>query len=413
MYDSKVKQCAHILPIVVLAQFACTSVWFAGNSVVDALALKTGFGTELVGYILSSVQFGFISGTLTFALLMVVDRFSPSWVFLVCSFLAALCNLVLLDDSLSKISLLAARFGTGFFLAGIYPVGMKIAADYYEKGLGKALGFLVGALVFGKAFPYLIKSFDFGKDLDTVVQITSALCAAGGLLLLLLVPDGPFRKRSKRLQLRAGPALFHIGEFRKAAFGYFGHMWELYAFWGFIPFALESFNALGGHQVRVSFWSSVIIALGGISCILGGYISLRHGSKKVAMVSLLMSGSLCLTSPALFQLSPIFFLLAFCLWGMAVTSDSPQFSSLVAAAVPSELKGTAPPPPPPPPPDPGQLYRFCHQHPEYRIAFGTFRPDIPALFVLGAGDRSPVRIIGTFAPVDLINFNILPAWFNP
>ncbi|MGB7392756.1 MAG: MFS transporter [Pricia sp.] len=331
----------YILPVIILAQFACTSVWFAGNSVVDELTLRTGFGTELIGYILSSVQFGFITGTLTFALLMVADRFSPSRVFLICSFLAALCNLVLLDASLSKTSLLLARFGTGFFLAGIYPVGMKIAADYYEKGLGKALGFLVGALVFGKAFPYLIKSFDFGRDLDMVVKITSTLCTAGGLLLWSLVPDGPFIKPSKRLKLRAGPALFRIDGFRKAAFGYFGHMWELDAFWAFIPFALQSFNALEENEVRVSLWSSVIIALGGLSCILGGYLSERHGSKKVAMVALLLSGLVCLISPLLFQLTPLFFLTAFCLWGMAVTADSPQFSSLVAAAVPPELKGTA------------------------------------------------------------------------
>jgi MFS family permease len=145
----------HILPVIILSQFACTTLWFAGNAVVDDLAVKTGFGNELVGFILSFVQFGFIIGTLTFALLMIADRFPPSRVFLVCAVLAALCNIALLSHSSSKVLLLAARFGTGFFRAGIYPVGMKIAADYYEHGLGKALGYLVGALVFGKSFPYL------------------------------------------------------------------------------------------------------------------------------------------------------------------------------------------------------------------------------------------------------------------
>ncbi len=331
----------YILPIIILAQFTCTAVWFAGNAVVDELALRTGFGTELTGYILSAVQLGFILGALTFALLMVADRFSPSRVFLTCAILAALCNLILLSESISKTLLLTARFGTGFFLAGIYPVGMKIAADYYEKGLGKALGYLVGALVFGKALPYAIKSLEFVNNFETVIKITSAMAVSGGVLLWALVPDGPFRKPSKRLRLLAGPDLFKIVGFRKAAFGYFGHMWELYAFWGFVPFALHTFNSLGKHNLNVSLWVALIIAFGGVSCIWGGHLSLRYGSKRVAVLSLFSSGVLCLVSPLLFQLHPFLFLCAFCLWGMVVSADSPQFSTLVASSVPSELKGTA------------------------------------------------------------------------
>ena len=272
---------------------------------------------------------------------MIADRFSPSRVFLVCALLAATCNMVLLAENISKGLLLTARFGTGFFLAGIYPVGMKIAADYYEKGLGKALGYLVGALVFGKAFPYLIKSLEIGNNFESVIKMTSAFAAVGGLLLWGLVPNGPFRKSSKKLRLLAGPKLFKIPDFRKAAFGYFGHMWELYAFWAFVPFAIQTFNSFGSHEINVPLWAAIIIALGGVSCILGGHISLRYGSKKVALFSLVLSGALCLISPLLFQFSTYAFLAAFGLWGMAVTADSPQFSSLVAAAVPSELKGTA------------------------------------------------------------------------
>ncbi len=272
---------------------------------------------------------------------MIVDRFSPSKVFLVCALLAASCNMVLLTDNISKSGLLTARFGTGFFLAGIYPVGMKIAADYYERGLGKALGYLVGALVFGKAFPYLIKSLEFGNDFESVIKTTSVLAAMGGLLLWSLIPNGPYRKPSKKLRLRAGHELFKIPSFRKAAFGYFGHMWELYAFWGFVPFAIHTFNSYGSHELFVPLWASIIIVVGGVSCILGGHLSLRHGSKNVAVVSLVISGTFCLISPVLFSFSPNIFLTAFVLWGMAVTADSPQFSSMVASVVPTELKGTA------------------------------------------------------------------------
>jgi len=263
-------------------------LWFAGNAIVDELALKTGLGTEIMGYVLSSVQLGFITGTLVFALLMIADRWSPSVVFMICALLAASCNLLLLFEEISKMTLLMARFGTGFFLAGIYPVGMKIAADYYEKGLGKALGFLVGALVFGTALPYLVGSSNLENHASTVVKTVSILAAIGGIVLWLLVPNGPFRKPSIALQLNTGPKLFKITPYRNAAFGYFGHMWELYAFWAFTPLAIKTYNSAHLETISIALWSGVIIALGGVS----------------------------------------------------LTADSPQFSTLVAAAIPNALKGT-------------------------------------------------------------------------
>ncbi len=335
-----IKPKPYILPTIIIAQFACTSPWFAGNSIINELILKTGLGPEIIGYVTSSVQFGFITGTLVFALLMVADRFSPSRVFMICAFLAALCNLYLLTDIITKWSLLLARFGTGFFLAGIYPVGMKIAADYYEKGLGKALGFLVGALVIGTALPFLINGTGWGNNPDFVITITSTLTLFGGLLLYFLIPNGPFRKSSLQLKLSAGPQLFKIPNFKKAAFGYFGHMWELYAFWAFTPFAISSYNAITVHTISVPLWTGIIIMLGGISCGLGGMLSQKFGSKMIAHVALFISGFCCLCSPLLFSTLPFLFLGVWCFWGMAVTADSPQFSNLVATSIPPELKGT-------------------------------------------------------------------------
>ena len=330
----------YILPTIIVSQFACTSLWFAGNAVIEDLALKTGLGNEIIGYVLSSVQLGFIIGTLAFALLMIADRFSPSRVFMASALLAALCNAVLLLDHIATISLLVARFGTGFFLAGIYPVGMKIASDYYEKGLGKALGYLVGALVLGTAFPHLINGLQLGANYTLVIKTTSLLAILGGFFIWILVPNGPFRKPSAKLQLNATASLFKIKKFRQAAFGYFGHMWELYAFWAFVPFAINSFNKIRNEDINTSLWSFMAIAIGFISCVMGGYVSLKLGSKKVAVTALLISGSFCLLSPFLFQLSSVFFLASLCLWGMSVIADSPQFSTLVATEAPSTLKGT-------------------------------------------------------------------------
>lgn len=331
----------HILPVIIAAQFACTSLWFAGNAIIEPLMIKTGLGQEIMGYVLSSVQSGFISGTLVFALLMVADRYSPSRIFMICALLAAMFNCMLLSDSLSIGLLIVARFATGFFLAGIYPVGMKIAADYYEKGLGKALGFLVGALVLGSAFPFLVKGLAWGQDQNAVIMSTSGLAILGGLVLWLLVPNGPYRRPSTKLVLRAGPDLFKVIGFRRVAFGYFGHMWELYAFWAFTPFAIQAYNDIHQSTLPLAMTTFAIISMGSISCILGGLLSQRYGSQKVALVSLTLSGFFCLASPFIFWLAAPLFIAAWVIWGMAVIADSPQFSSLVAGSVPLHLKGTA------------------------------------------------------------------------
>jgi MFS family permease len=145
-----------ILPVIVISQFCCTSLWFAGNAVMDALVTNFNLNGSALGHLTSAVQFGFIVGTLVFAILTIADRFSPSKIFFISALLGALCNVFVIWESNSLATLLLFRFLTGFFLAGIYPVGMKIATDYYEKGLGKSLGFLVGALVIGTAFPHLL-----------------------------------------------------------------------------------------------------------------------------------------------------------------------------------------------------------------------------------------------------------------
>lgn len=183
-----------ILAIIVIAQFFCTSLWFAGNAIVADLATDFELNEAALGHITSAVQCGFIVGTLIYAALMITDRSSPSLVFFISAVLGAVSNLGILISRPELNSLLVFRFLTGFFLAGIYPVGMKIAADHFDKGLSKALGFLVGALVTGTAFPHLLKNLTTMLPWKTVLLITSGLSLWGGTLILLLVPNGPYLK---------------------------------------------------------------------------------------------------------------------------------------------------------------------------------------------------------------------------
>ena len=192
-----------ILPTIILSQFCCTSLWFASNGVMGALIQDFELSANAMGNLISAVQFGFISGTLVFAFFTIVDRFSPSKVFFMSALLGGLANLGLIWSENTIITLVISRFLTGFFLAGIYPVGMKIAADYFDKGLGKSLGLLVGALVVGTAFPHLLKGYSFGFSWQYVIVFISFLAIIGGLLMLSFVPNGPYRKASQKLKLNA------------------------------------------------------------------------------------------------------------------------------------------------------------------------------------------------------------------
>jgi predicted MFS family arabinose efflux permease len=332
----------HILPIIVLAQFCCTSLWFASNGIMQDLVLNFGLGEGTVGTLTSAVQFGFISGTLLFAILTITDRFSPSRVFLICALLGAFSNMALLWEANTLTTLFLFRYLTGFFLAGIYPVGMKIASDYFDKGLGTSLGYLVGALVLGTSFPHLLKNFDQALSWQNVILVTSILAVLGGSVLVALIPNGPFRKQSQAVHLGAFFAVFKNDAFKKAAFGYFGHMWELYTFWAFVPLLLVAFEKTHTLTLNVPFWSFAIIAIGGLACVLGGYISRSKGTKKTARTALLLSGCCCLLLPLVFVTGNLGLFITFLLfWGMAVIADSPLFSTLVAQNAIPEFKGTA------------------------------------------------------------------------
>ncbi|GGG25843.1 membrane protein [Christiangramia forsetii] len=312
---------------------------------MNDLLLEFNLNSEALGHLTSAVQFGFISGTLSFAFLTISDRFSPSKVFFLCALLGALFNLGILVENNTLVSLIIFRFLTGFSLAGIYPVGMKIAADYYDKGLGRSLGYLVGALVLGTAFPHLLKVFSGYIDLQwrSVIIFTSILAAIGGILIVLLVPDGPYRSKRTKPDLKLAFKVFKNSNFRAAAFGYFGHMWELYAFWAFVPIILNFYKQFHPEaNFSISLISFLIIGSGGLACVAGGYISEKFGTKNTASSALLLSGICCLLSPFIFYFNSEILLIAFFIfWGLVVVADSPLFSTLVAQNASANSRGTA------------------------------------------------------------------------
>jgi MFS family permease len=332
-----------VLPVIVISQFLCTSPWFAGNAVMADLVKNFDLHPGFLAHLTSAVQIGFIAGTLVFALFAIADRFSPSKIFLMSALLCAGFNLLLATEGLSAFALLAIRFLTGFFLAGIYPIGMKIASDHYREGLGKSLGWLVGALVLGTSLPHLLRSITLDLPWKAVIYSTSFLALMGGVGMFLLVPDGPHRKLGASFNSTAFLANFSNKKFSSAAFGYFGHMWELYAFWTFVPFILDNYNShFPGANLNVPALSFLVIAAGGVACVLSGVFSATLGTWKLATIALCLSCACCILSPLILLNSSVLLLLVYLVfWGMVVVADSPLFSTMVAKSADAQTRGTA------------------------------------------------------------------------
>jgi len=327
----------HVLPVLVLAQFAGTSLWFAVNAVMPDLQRELGWPTAALGTLTSALQLGFILGTLVFALLAVADRFAPRLVFLVCALAGAGCTVMAWVMVRHYEALMAWRFATGFFLAGIYPVGMKIAAQWYSRGLGAALGLLIGALVIGSASAHALRAIGDQLPWPTLMLGVAALAAAGGVLLYATVGDAPGAvARVTTLQWRALASVWTDRKVRSSVLGYFGHMWELYTMWVLVPLILAT-RLEGPALSWAAFW---VLGAGAIGCAAGGWIALRRGSARVAGTQLGISGLCCLAAPWLMHAPDAAFYAWLVVWGITVAGDSPQFSTLTARNAPPQAVGS-------------------------------------------------------------------------
>jgi MFS transporter, DHA1 family, inner membrane transport protein len=336
-----------VLPAIVLAQLLGTSPWFAVNAVMPDLQAAYGWPTTTVATLTSALQGGFIVGTLVFALLALSDRFSARRLFLVCALAASLCTLgaLLSLSSAAPLPLLWSwRALTGFFLAGIYPVGMKLAAQWFPRGLGSALGWLVGALVLGSASPHALRGLSADAALQgaagwaPVFIGVAGLSAVAGLLVVALVPDPPAATQpAGGLRLNALASIWRDARVRASAFGYFGHMVELYTVWVLMPLILATRIA---QPVVVSWSAFLVLGAGALGCIGGGLVARHVGSARVAGVQLAISGLCCLLAPWMLTAPYGAFVLWLLVWGITVAGDSPQFSALTAANAPRDATGS-------------------------------------------------------------------------
>ncbi|HEU5413474.1 MAG TPA: MFS transporter, partial [Candidatus Angelobacter sp.] len=313
-----------VLLLLSLAELLAMSLWFTGTAVLPQITTMWHSGIALGSWLTIAVQVGFAVGAITFALFNISDVFSPIPVFVFSALAASAANAAFAFTAQHPLTAILLRGATGFFLAGVYPVGMKIMAGWFQRGRGLALGVMIGALTVGSAVPHGVNSVG-SIAWRGVVLLGSLQGAIGGLIVALAVRQGPFAMPKSVLDFGQVLEIVRNRPLRLANLGYLGHMWELYGFWGWVAviFATSS----GWPRSKYEMASAAAIAIGAVGCIWAGAASDKLQDEaasarvaqraRVTIIAMAVSSACCVVAALVFH-HPMLLLGLSLIWGIAV-----------------------------------------------------------------------------------------------
>ncbi len=328
--------------LLVLAQIFAMSLWFSATAIIPELQKNFDLGSFRSSLFTSSVQVGFVAGTLISAILGLADRINPRHFFMMSAVTAGIANAFILFLDPTSNTVIFLRFITGACMAGVYPVGMRLAASWADNDLGFLVGLLVGALTLGSAFPHLFNALG-GVDWRFTIGLAS-VCAVTSSALIYFMQIGPNIRPAPKFDPSAAWMAFSDPALRSANFGYLGHMWELYAMWAWIGlFLTASFNINPGpgSQQLAGIATFITIGIcGAVGCIAGGRLADHFGRTALTIVAMTISGLSAATVGFFFSAHPLLVLFICSIWGVSVIADSAQFSSAIAELAPPDRIGT-------------------------------------------------------------------------
>lgn len=331
-----------VLLLLSVAELLAMGTWFSASATVPALSTAWDLTDSGQAWLTMSVQIGFVAGSLLSALLNIADRVSSRELFVWTSFLAAICTGLIPLSAEGLVSALILRFFTGFFLAGVYPVGMKIMSTWTREDRGLGIGLLVGALTLGSASPHLLNAITGMENWRLVQYIAAGFAIAGGVVAAVFVEEGPYKTASPKFNWRYAAEIFNQRELRLANLGYLGHMWELFAMWAWIStFLIASFELSGISSTWASVVTFLVIAAGGLGSLIAGKLADKWGRTMTTITSMAISGFCCLVVGFFMGGNPVILSILCLIWGFSIVADSAQFSAAISELCDQKFTGTA------------------------------------------------------------------------